>query len=415
MQIEVKEIEPCKLSVHYEADAEQILNKRSEVFQAFKKAPVPGFRPGKVSPDAIKIHYKSQIEDSLKRGLAEDAFHNTIFEKKLRAHGAPRFNSLSLMNGKFSCDFELYTKPDFELSKYLDLAIPKPHSDLSQNDLTEKMLQDLRVRLGDHVPYSESDFVVKSDNIILNYEGSIDGVVVDFLKADGEMVTVGDSQLSDFDNNVLGMQMGETREFSIVVPEGAMPSLVGKTVDFKVTLLMGSKITPCPLDDTLALKVGKRDFAELREFAMASAMAQLKNKEKSMLNGSLGARLVDENKFDVPNWMSLSEAQYLAHNAKLEWESISDEDKEKFILMGSRNVKLSLILDKIREVEPDAQLSDQEVLEIIKQNISKSKVKESMEDVMKEMTRTGYLQVLFSRIKDEYTLDFILKSATITE
>lgn len=416
MQIEIKEIEPCKLSVHYEADAEQILNKRAEVFQAFKKAPVPGFRPGKVAPEAIKMHYKDQIEEATKRGLAEDAYHNTLFEKKLRAHGAPKFTTLSLIAGKFSCDFDLHTKPNFDLAPYHKLDVVKPHGNLNQSDVAEKMLQEVRVRLGEHSPFSESDFVQKSDNVIIDYEGSVDGVKVDSLTASGEMVTVGSSQFNGFDENLLGMTLGETREFSIVVPENAMPSLAGKKVDFKVTLTIGSKNTPCPLDDSLATKLGKKDFIELREFVMASASAQIAHTNKAALNGKVAAKLVDVNTLDVPNWLSLSEAQYLAHHSKVEWGSLSDSDKEKFLSMGEKNVKLSLILDKIREVEPDAQLSDQEVLEIIKQNMMKTKMQyASFEEAVKEMTKTGYLQILFARIKDEYTLDYVVKSAIITE
>ena len=416
MQIEVKEIEPCKLTVHYEADAEQILNKRAEVFQAFKKAPVPGFRPGKTAPEAIKMHYKSQIEESLKRGLAEDAYHNTLFEKKLKPHGAPKFTSLDLLNGKFSCDFDLHTKPDFELAPYTKLTLAKPHNSMSQSDMTEKMLQEVRVKFGEHSPYQEEDFVQMGDNVIVDYEGFVDGVKVESLSATGEMLTVGASQLISFDQNLLGMRLSETRKFSLIVPDTGLPSLANKKIDFKVTLTIGSKNVPAGLDDALAQKVGKKDFNELREFVVASAGAQLANSNKASLNGAVGAKLVNDNVFDVPNWMSLSEAQYLAHNSKLDWNLISDIDKEKFLSMGEKNVKLSLVLDKIREVEPDAQLSDQEVLEIIKQNMSKTKLPvSSFEEALKEMNRTGYLQILFSRIKDEYTLDFILKSAIITE
>ena len=146
MDIIVTELDQCKLMVNYVADAGEILNKRGEILQAFKKAPVPGFRKGKVSVAAIKVHYRSQIEESLKRGLAEDAYHNTLFEKKLRPHGAPRFNSLLLADGKFTCEFELYTKPDFELSKYLGLEFPKPAELQSITELTEELLQNLRVR-----------------------------------------------------------------------------------------------------------------------------------------------------------------------------------------------------------------------------------------------------------------------------
>jgi hypothetical protein len=83
--------------------------------------------------------------------------------------------------------------------------------------------------------------------------------------------------------------------------------------------------------------------------------------------------------------------------------------------MAKKNVSLSLILDKIRETEIESQLSDQEVFEIIKQNLAKSKTGSNVDDVIKEMSRTGYLQILFSRIRDEYTLDFIVKSIRIIE
>jgi trigger factor len=415
MDIEIKEIEPCKLSVHYIADAEEILNKRVEVLKAFRKAPVPGFRKGRATIDAIKMYYRNQIEESLKRGLAEDAYHNTLFEKKLRPHGAPRFNSLLMADGKFMCDFDLAVKPDFELTTYKDFELPKPHETITSAELAEKMLQELRVRFGTSVPYEETDFVQKGDNVIISYIGSIDGQKVDSLSAEGEMLTVGHSQLTAFDDNLLGMTIGETREFNLVVPEGGLPSLVGKTIHFSVTLTMGAKNNPMPLNDELALKVGKSSFAELKEFVSQSAAAKRAIAIKTQLNEVVSKFLVANHKFEVPNWLILSEARYLAHQSKLEWDNLTDLDRRKFMEMAESNVKLSLILDRIREVEPEAQLSDQEVFDIIKHNILQSKTKSTPDDIIQEMNRTGYLQILFSRIRDENTLDFIVKTVKFVE
>lgn len=415
MQIDIKEVEPCKLSIHYETGVEDIFNKRSEVIQHFKKAPVPGFRPGKASVDAIKFHYKDQIEESIKRALAEDAYHNTLFEKKLRPHGAPRFNHIMLADGKFMCDFDLNTKPDFQLSQFQNLEIPKPHEPEDATIVAEQMLQELRIKFGEVTPYVEGDFIQHGDNVIVDYDGSVDGEKIDALSGQGEMLTVGNSQLTDFDSNLLGMSLGDVREFNIVVPPNGLPSMVGKTVHFQVTLNMGSKTTPCPLNDELATKLGKKDFAELREFVHGSAQVKIQQKFKTMLNESICHRLVETHSFDVPNWLSLSEAQYLAYNAKLDWATMPDLDKEKYLEMATKNVKLSLILDKIRETEPEAQLSDQEVFDTIKSNIANSKVQASFDDIIKEMNRTGYLQVLMSRLRDEFTLDFIGKSVKVTE
>jgi trigger factor len=419
MDIEIKEVEHCKLSVHYVADAGEILNKRGEILKAFKKAPVPGFRKGKASLDAIKMHYRDQIEESVKRSLAEDAYHNTLFEKKLRPHGAPKFNSLLMVDGKFMCDFDLAVKPGFELATYRDFELPKPHETITAVELTEKMMQELRVRFGTSVPYEENDFIQKGDNVIVDYVGTIDGQKIDNLSADGEMLTVGHSQLTIFDDNLLGMTIGETREFDLVVPADGLPSLVGKTIHFTVSLSMGAKNEPAPLNDELAAKVGKKDFAELKEFVAKSAAAKLSIAGKTQITNAISRVLVANHSFDVPNWLTLSEAKYLAHQSKMDWDTLVDIDRQKFMEMAESNVKLSLILDRIRDMEPEAQMSEQEVFEIIKQNIAQSQAqsqtKSNPDEIIQEMNRTGYLQILFSRIKDEYTLDFITKTIRFIE
>jgi len=415
MEIEVKELEPCRLSVVYTADAGEIFNKRGEIINAFKKAPVPGFREGKASLEAIKVHYRTQIEDSLKRALAEDAYHNTLFEKKIKPHGPPRFNSLLMADGKFTCEFEMHTKPDFEMQPYDKLEVPKPHAFETETEITEKLLQQLRIQFGEVSPFTETDFVQTGDNIIVDYEGFVDGVKQDHLSAVGEMLTVGSSHFTQFDNNCLGMALGETREFDLDVPEGGLPSLANQKVHMKVTLTMGSKTVPCPLDDTLAAKMNKKDMEELRGFVRGTAAASIQNKFRAQVNEAVAMKLVEINKIDVPNWMTLSDAQYLAHNSKMDWTTMPDSDKEQYLNMAERNVKLSLILDRVREEHPEAQLSDQEVFEIIKTNLAKTKIPQSLDQVIEQMNKTGYLQILFSRIRDEHAMDYITKTVQFIE
>jgi trigger factor len=229
------------------------------------------------------------------------------------------------------------------------------------------------------------------------------------------MLTVGKSMLAGFDEQLIGMTLGETREFDLLIPENGMPSLVGKVVHFKIILNMGSKTEPTPLDDTLAQRMGKTSFAEVEEFVGSAAMGKAANMARLALNEAVANYLVAANHFVVPNWMAVSEAKYLAHNSKLEWDPLPDLDKEKFLSLAEKNVKLALILDKVRETEPEAQLTDQEVFDIIKQNLMKTQTVSSVDDTMREMNRTGYLQILFSRIKDEYSLDFVAKNMKIVD
>ena len=194
-----------------------------------------------------------------------------------------------------------------------------------------------------------------------------------------------------------------------------MPSLAGKIVHFKVTVNMGSKTKLCPLDDSLALKMGKNNFSELKELVHAAAMSRKVLTDKASLNESITNHLVHNNNFSVPNWLTLSEAKYLVHNAKMNWDTMPDLDKEKYLEVAENNVKLSLILDKVRELEPEAQLTDQEVFEVIKQNLAKTTRIEDIDNKIKEMNKSGYISILFSRIKDEYALDFIAKNVKLID
>jgi FKBP-type peptidyl-prolyl cis-trans isomerase (trigger factor) len=211
------------------------------------------------------------------------------------------------------------------------------------------------------------------------------------------------------------MSLDETREFDFIAPAQGLPSLAGKTIHFVVTVKMGTKTVPCALDDEMAKKMGKTTFAELQETVAQAAFARSASMKKLAIQEAVARKLVDSVDIKVPNWMSLSEAQYLSHQSQVDWNTMPDVDREKMIEMAEQNVKLSLILDKIREAEPEAQLTDQEVFEIIKQNLANTKVTQSLDEVIQQMNKTGYLQILFSRIKDENTMDFIVKSIKLID
>src|SRR5579859_4743459 len=372
MQVNVNELEYCKLSVECIANAEEILNKRGTVLDTFKKAPVNGFRPGKAPLEVIKNQYRKQIDEALKRALAEDAYHEALFQHKLRPYGTPQFSQISMGEGKFICNFQLFVKPTFDLAPCTNLEIPKPHETVTIDMVAESMLQELRVRAGETIPYSDNDFVQKGDSVIVDFEGYLDGQKQDNLCATGEMFVVGKSSLPSFDDNILGMIIGDVREFDLVIENG-LPSMLGKTAHFKVTLNMGSKTVPAALDDSLAQRCGKNTFAEIKELVYNAAFAQVAQSTQMSKNDVVAKKLLADNNLTVPSWLSLLEGQYLVNQSKLNWETLPDVDKEKYISLGEQTVKLSLILDAIRENHPEAQLTDQEVFDLLKRDFDSKK------------------------------------------
>jgi len=415
MDIQITEKQKCDLSVKCIMGANEIASKEKEVMQMFQKAPVPGSRPGKANDAQLKQHYRQQVMEATKRALAEEAFHQTLFDKNLRPHGPPQFKSIVLLAGHFSCEFDLTTKPTFELANFKEMEVVKPHVSANENDEVQKTLQELREKYGEASPYSDTDKVETGDNVIVSFQGSIDGKDIDFLKGDNEILTVGQTGLKDFDLHLIGMSSGETKEFDFVAPAEGLASLAGKTVHFKVELLTGSKVVPMPLDDSLAKKLGKETLLELQEEVKNVCSAKIQQKQKEALSDAVSKKLCEIHELDVPEFMTKSEAKYLASAAKLNWDTLSDEDKTQYTKVATQNVKLSLILDLIRENEPEAQLSDEEVINSLKQQLAKTQDEKQAENTLQEMNKSGYLNILAARMKDTYLLDWLTNTIKISE
>lgn len=424
MNIVINEVEYCKLVIQYEADGDTVSLKKSEVINKFREQKVPGFRPGKATAEAIKQHYRKEINEALKHELAEDAVHNVIFEKNIKPFGRPEFSYINLeesymvnLNGesaipKFKCEFSMNKQPDFELAKYKEFDIPKPGGFIPVEELTQRMIQDLRTKYGETTAYGEDDFVQMGDTVIIDYKASIDGVVIDKLTGNGEILNVGRINVPGFSESLLGMKPAESREFDLTMPENH-PDYPSKTLHMEVKISTGSKVAPAPMNDELATRIGVKSFDELMESVRSTATSRVVELEKNHNMDQISKRLVENHEFKIPSWVSTAEAQINSKNSGHEWDSIPDEEKEKYIDTAEKSIKLSLILQRIRENEPDAQLTDEEVFETAKQNLAK--FSPEPEKVMNEIFKNGHLPILFNRIRDEHALDFIQKTCTFIE
>jgi len=410
MEIEVKELEYCKLQVSCVADNKEIETKRNEVLKVFKKAPIPGFRKGKTTIKAISNYYKKQIDDSLKKALAEDAIHQSMFEKNFKPLTPPQFTSMMLYPSKFSCEFVIHKKPDFDLQDWKSLQLPLPHQSFSEEDQTQKMLQDLRVKHGERVPFNEDNFIENGDIASISYRAYLDGAERSDLSSSGtEVLTVGTSKLLNFDTNLLGMRKGEVREFDVAVNNSSKPELDGKTVKFVLTLEAAIKIVPCALEDEFAKKLGLENLDSLMAELRQNAFVLIENQKRLAKQSAASQQLVNMHVFNLPDWMPVQEAKYMVNQSKLEWDTLTDQTKENYIAQATKNIKLSLVLEKIRDLEPEAQLSDSELIDIAKNNLSKL-INKPFEEVANDLNNFGFLQMLYNRIKDEYTLNFVLKT-----
>jgi trigger factor len=77
----------------------------------------------------------------------------------------------------------------------------------------------------------------KGDTVVIDFAGYLDGEQFEGGTASGFQLKLGSGQfVPGFEDQVIGMKKGETRDINITFPEDYVPALAGKDVVFKVTV-----------------------------------------------------------------------------------------------------------------------------------------------------------------------------------
>ena len=411
-RINVEEKEYCKLSVSYIAEPDKVRQKRAEViervFKDSKKLVVPGFKRGRAPLNIVKIKFKKYIEDQTRREMESVAYDDVIFETKIKPIFYPQISDVSLHSNQFECKMVFLRKPTFELKQYKALELPKPHIGSTVAELTEKMLQDVRMGNGTTLPYKEHEFIQMGDKVTIDVKCMVGDEVIDRFTKPGHFYEVGSKFYPDFDENIQGMSIGEERSFDVLWDDTSK-----QRAKFTVKLHMGVKLEPAPLDDSLAVLVGCKDFAELRQRAEGAATQRLKKVEDNMLSQQIVNRLLDAHEIELPSWLVTMEAQSLAIQSGLKWADLDDPTRTNITELAKKQVKVSLIMDSIREIEPETQYSEKELISLLGM-----KAQEAGQDPNKflvESQKSGKLFGMIASMQHQATLDWLVGQAKIVE
>ena len=404
MTLQVNEIEYCKLQIHYVADPAKVKAKRSEAIKELKKhAKIAGFREGKAPDYVIATQKKPQIEHWVKQELMAEAYQDILFETKIKPLGHPRVENADLNGSEFWCNLSMFKKPEFTLQNYKGFEVPEPHQPHTPEEMAAKMMQELRVRHGDVAPYEESDFVEMGDKVTMDLEIRQAESLREDLSQMGITYTMGQNLYPELDQNLLGMVAGEERTldgFKIPEQEGEFSILV--------RIHMGLKPQPAPLDDELAFKVGFENYAQMQSYIEGVTSQQFQQNRSNVINQQVMKHLAAEHSFEVPEWYVTTEAEQLAAKGKLTWIEMSDEEKAPILTQAKENVKLALILDSIREEEPESMLSDQEIFNLVAQRLEGTG--QNAKQFFVEAEQSGRLSNMLSHFRNEGVLQWVVST-----
>lgn len=421
MKVNVEDISPVKKKLHIQIAPDAIAQEMTKaVADIAKKAKIPGFRPGKAPKAVVERHYSTEIQSEVMNRVISNSYLQAVQENNLHPVDMPNITNISPFEKNAPLNFTamVEVRPSIELGAYEGLEVreaPLAATD-AEVDQTLDRLRDMYAQL----EVVEGEALGKDHTAIIDFEGSQDGKPIAGAKASDYLLQLGSGTLiPGFEEQLTGMQKGETREISVTFPaDYENKELAGKDARFTVTLKeIKQKVRP-ELNDEFAKDIGDhKTLDELRTRVREDIEIRKRNEQASGQREELLGRLVDAHTFDVPEGMLEKELMSMArsHAMRLARQGMDLKSfdiaafREKNRDLAVRRVKGMLILDLIADKEK-IEASDSEVNAALTAAARGSGKK--LEDVKKYYeTEEGGFDGLRMQITHDKTLMHLLSKA----
>ena len=335
---------------------------------------MPGFRPGKAPRKMIERMYGEAIfyEEAVNAALP-DAYGAAVKEKELQVVGYPQVELLEVGKEGFSFKATVAVYPQVTLGQYKGIEAPKAEVKVLAADVNAR-LKEMADRNSRMVSVERK--VKKGDVANIDFEGFMDGVPFDGGKSDNFDLEIGSGQfVPGFEDQIIGMEIGEEKDLDITFPEDYHADLAGKSVVFHVKV-NAIKVKEIPaLDDEFAKDVSEFDtLAELKKDVKAKLTEEREEAGRRAFEDVVMNKVAEGIQADIPDAMVEEQAHRFVENLKMQVQSqgipfeqymqMTNMDEEKLLeeAMGPAvgQVRMDLAVTAIVK-EENIEVSDEEV------------------------------------------------------
>ena len=330
---------------------------------------IPGFRKGKAPRAVVEGMYGAEVfyQDAMDE-LAPKAFEFGLDESKLRMVGTPSIVDVNVTDDRTaSYTFEVTLYPEVTLGQYKGLEAERKDESVSDEDVDNE-LNSVRKRNARMIDIDDRAAEM-GDTVDIDFDGYLDGERFDGGKAEGYSLELGsNSFVPGFEDQVVGMKIGEEKDIDITFPKNYTPELAGKAVVFKIKL-NGITTPELPeLDDEFAKDVSEFDTIDEYKTSLRVDLEKRKKDEaENDFRANILKQAVNNLQAEIPECMILEKVEqtirdYASNfgmtdrsvpleNLK-EMMGLSDEVVENNIRPAAEfQVKTDLLLDKIKDEE----------------------------------------------------------------
>ncbi len=244
-----------------------------------KNIMLPGFRKGKAPRKMIENMYGPHVffEDGLEE-IFPDIYQFAVVEQGVDAIGRPSLTDMDINEESIvtlTITTEVY--PEVTLGDYKGLEVEKNEASVSDEQVNAEL-----DRMAQNVASTENveRAAEMGDTANIDFEGFLDGTPFDGGKGTGFDLKLGSGQfVPGFEEQVVGMNIGEEKDIDITFPEDYTAELAGKAVVFHVKLNKLTVTSVPAIDDELAKDVSEFETlvdlkADIRAKALENAQKQ---------------------------------------------------------------------------------------------------------------------------------------------
>lgn len=413
-------IEGCRHELEVTVNVLEIAEATERVLGRIQaKAHLPGFRPGKAPLSVIRSRFQNEIQQDVLEEVIPKALNARFQADGLQAVGQPNIVDLKFEPNQplvFKAQFDVH--PEFDLGEYKGLEVEYEDPEVAEKDVEDRVEQ-LRESKAEYINIDPRP-AESGDYVVVGLESG-DGLEGEPIKNPEMMLQLGDPDtLPAFSEGIVGMTPGDTKDIAVEYPEDyGQERLSGKKVTFDVELKFIRRKELPMLDDEFAQSMGDfRTIDEFKEQVRTSIVAERQYRAQEEAKSKLIEKLADNHSFAVPETYVERQLQMQLENyaRSLQMQGIDPRqlnfDMNKFRESqkdrATRDVRATLLLDRIAEVEAVAVQQDEVDREV--QRLARSQ-REPVAAVRVKLEKDGGLDRIANRIRTDKAIALLFEQA----
>ena len=383
---------------------------------------IPGFRPGKAPRKMIENMYGvGGFYEEAVNIVLPDAYAGAVKEQELDVVGYPQVELLKVGKEGFSFKATVAVYPEVTLGQYKGVEAPKAPVNVTDEDV-ENRLKEIAERNSRMVDMDRP--VELGDTANIDFTGYLEGKPFDGGAGTEFDLAIGSGQfVPGFEDQIVGMSVGEEKDIDITFPENYHADLAGKAVVFHVKV-NAVKVKELPeMDDEFAKDVSEFDtLEELRADVRVKLTEEREEAGKRAFEDIVMGKVADAITCDIPDAMIDAQAQYLVENLarQIQSQGLSFEQYMQMTNTDPEKLKADAMEPARQQVRMDlavAAIIKEENIEVTEEDIDAEYQKRAEEFKMDVETLKKYLErnMIREQLLRNKAVAVVVDSAVATE